>query len=372
MQRASTANWSDGLRRASVAFSGLVLLLVLTAAPALLLLASERQLYQKWVESEQADLELAANDSGYYLVEGSVVLTEGAAAQSYTIGKTKRRPATSWTSSRRESGSNESTGTAQRSGVFTTGVPNVIQLWPEGETFPEIYGGGITFQSPLPTHNTFRTLCVRLCDGYYWPVSFATTKDGLSDDASVCESSCGSPVRLYYYSNPGGDPEAMRDMRGNRYEKLPTAFLYRTHYSSSCKCQPDPWEEASLAKHRQFATLAKAKKTKLASNGKKKKKKKSSEPDDAAIVTVVSFTSAEEPVGQTATAEDFGSDGMITVIKKKTKNKAGKKPATTVKVTKGKAVKSGLLGSSSTMKFSAGGKSNVFRSKSGSQSYSKQ
>src|SRR5262245_44547891 len=34
---------------------------------------------------------------------------------------------------------------------------------------------------------TYRTLCVRLCDGFYFPMSFATTRGKLEDDAGRCE-----------------------------------------------------------------------------------------------------------------------------------------------------------------------------------------
>lgn len=44
--------------------------------------------------------------------------------------------------------------------------------------------------------NTYRTVCVRLCDGYYWPMSYATSADNLGRDRQKCSSSCGSPARL--------------------------------------------------------------------------------------------------------------------------------------------------------------------------------
>ena len=41
-----------------------------------------------------------------------------------------------------------------------------------------------------------RTVCVRMCDGYFWPISFATTDDNFEQDQSVCENSCSSPAKL--------------------------------------------------------------------------------------------------------------------------------------------------------------------------------
>ena len=50
---------------------------------------------------------------------------------------------------------------------------------------------------------TYRTLCVRLCDGYYFPISFSATRDRFARDAKTCETSCGGQARLFVYRNPG-------------------------------------------------------------------------------------------------------------------------------------------------------------------------
>src|SRR5215467_7410334 len=38
---------------------------------------------------------------------------------------------------------------------------------------------------------TYRTLCVRLCDGFYFPISFAVPASSLERDAERCRASCG-------------------------------------------------------------------------------------------------------------------------------------------------------------------------------------
>jgi hypothetical protein len=100
---------------------------------------------------------------------------------------------------------------------------------------------------------TFRTVCVRLCDGYYFPINFAVTPDRLERDAKVCASRCGSQGRLFVHDNPGGSPETMVDLAGRPYQQLKSAFLYRTEYVASCTCQPQPWEAASQERHRGYA-----------------------------------------------------------------------------------------------------------------------
>jgi hypothetical protein len=105
---------------------------------------------------------------------------------------------------------------------------------------------------------TYRTLCVRLCDGFYFPISFATPRERLAHDARVCESRCGGQGRLFVHRSPAGAIEDAEDLSGRPYRKLPTAFLYRTQYVASCTCQPHPWEAASLARHQGYAIAAAA------------------------------------------------------------------------------------------------------------------
>jgi uncharacterized protein DUF2865 len=103
------------------------------------------------------------------------------------------------------------------------------------------------------TGGTYRTMCVRLCDGYYWPVSFATSKSRFGRDAEICAKSCGSSVGLYYHPNPGGEPEDMVSLDGRPYKSLGTAFLYRATYDPACKCRAHPWEEAAIERHKGYA-----------------------------------------------------------------------------------------------------------------------
>jgi hypothetical protein len=106
--------------------------------------------------------------------------------------------------------------------------------------------------------SSYRTLCVRLCDGYYFPISFAAPSDRLRRDRDLCASRCGAQGRLYLHKSVGETPEDMVDLQGRPYRQLPTAFLYRTEYVASCKCQADPWEAASLDRHRAYALAAAA------------------------------------------------------------------------------------------------------------------
>jgi hypothetical protein len=100
---------------------------------------------------------------------------------------------------------------------------------------------------------TYRTLCVRLCDGFYFPISNATSGSGLARDADRCAASCSVEARLYYHENPGGGVDGMVDLTGLAYSSLPNAFKYRKALVQGCQCRPQPWSEAEQQRHRGYA-----------------------------------------------------------------------------------------------------------------------
>ncbi|MGQ7794482.1 DUF2865 domain-containing protein [Faunimonas sp. B44] len=84
---------------------------------------------------------------------------------------------------------------------------------------------------------TYRTLCVRSCDGYYFPVSFATGRENFTRDLDACQALCpGTRVDLFYHPNPGTESEAMVSLAGVPYSELPNAFKYRKTFDKSCSC----------------------------------------------------------------------------------------------------------------------------------------
>lgn len=90
----------------------------------------------------------------------------------------------------------------------------------------------------LPS-GTYRTLCVRTCDGYYFPISFSAGGEDLQRDQNACRALCsGQDVALYVQPNPGADGGPMVSLAGAPYTDLPTAYRYRAEYDRSCACGP--------------------------------------------------------------------------------------------------------------------------------------
>ena len=100
-------------------------------------------------------------------------------------------------------------------------------------------GSGFSGSAP---GGTVRTLCVRTCDGAFFPISSQATADDFARDAESCRQRCpGSPTALYYHSLETQEADEMVSAEtGAPYRDLPTAFAYKLRdpqEKSSCGCQ---------------------------------------------------------------------------------------------------------------------------------------
>ncbi|HVZ52599.1 MAG TPA: DUF2865 domain-containing protein [Pseudolabrys sp.] len=126
----------------------------------------------------------------------------------------------------------------------------------QGGFFDRLFGnstnnGNIINNTPAgPMGGTYRTICVRTCDGYYFPISFATTPDRFRDDEQACQRMCpAAEVQLYTYHNPGEEVSQAVSLNGRLYTELPTAFQYRKALNPACSCRRpgESWADALKA-----------------------------------------------------------------------------------------------------------------------------
>jgi hypothetical protein len=95
-------------------------------------------------------------------------------------------------------------------------------------------------QQTLP-FASYRTMCVRSCDGYYFPISFATVSSHFKDDETKCHSLCAAPTDLYIYRNPGEEVEQMVGLDGRPYAQSKNAFKHRKTLVKGCSCKPEEY-----------------------------------------------------------------------------------------------------------------------------------
>lgn len=114
---------------------------------------------------------------------------------------------------------------------------------------------------PPDSGGPYRTVCVRACDGYYFPLRQSAWRRNFSSDVKSCRNACGDEARLFYYPVNGGSTDTMTDLAGRAYSEMPYAFSYRKALVSGCTCKPAPWSREEVARHQSYAAEAAAAQT---------------------------------------------------------------------------------------------------------------
>ncbi len=114
--------------------------------------------------------------------------------------------------------------------------------------FGALFGSNPVLPAPDGfTSSTYRTLCVRTCDGYYFPISFQASSTRFPEDEQTCQRLCpAAEVALYTHRNPGEEVGQSVSLAGRPYRDLPTAFRYRQALDQACTCRKpgQSWAEA--------------------------------------------------------------------------------------------------------------------------------
>jgi hypothetical protein len=128
---------------------------------------------------------------------------------------------------------------------------SLFSLWEDEDTSFDRRDANNSFnQSNLP-FSSYRTMCVRLCDGYYFPISFSTLGSRFQDDDSKCKEQCAAPAELFVYKNPGEDVEQMVSLTGEPYKNLRNAFRSRKEYVKGCSCKAEEYSLQQIERSEQ-------------------------------------------------------------------------------------------------------------------------
>jgi len=127
-----------------------------------------------------------------------------------------------------------------------------------GNFFEQLFGpgpGSILGGAP-DTGNIYRTLCVRTCDGYYFPISYSTMPTKFAEDEKTCQAMCpAAEVALYTHRNPGEEVTQAVSIGGRNYADLPAAFAYRKAFNPACSCKAAGQTWADALKHLEDQTV---------------------------------------------------------------------------------------------------------------------
>lgn len=93
---------------------------------------------------------------------------------------------------------------------------------PPGETRAAAWGAG-------------RTVCVRMCDGFFFPLPAAVS--GGARPSDLCAASCPAAVTEVFYLGDDGTIESAIGDSGRAYGLLPNAGRYRRVFDPACGCR---------------------------------------------------------------------------------------------------------------------------------------
>jgi hypothetical protein len=127
-----------------------------------------------------------------------------------------------------------------------------------GGFFESLFGGGSVSTPGVATGSgdTYRTICVRTCDGFYFPVSYSTVPSKFAEDEQICRRMCpAAEAVLYSYRNPGEDVSQAVSQGGRTYAELPAAFAYRKAFNPACSCKLEGQTWADALKHLDDSTI---------------------------------------------------------------------------------------------------------------------
>ncbi len=98
---------------------------------------------------------------------------------------------------------------------------------------------------PAAAPRSSRVLCVRHCDGAFYPLAVGVSTDRMPDMDRICQAQCPS-AESSAYAGGDGDVAAATATDGSPYSALPTAFGYLKGTSETCACRAphQSWAEA--------------------------------------------------------------------------------------------------------------------------------
>lgn len=123
-------------------------------------------------------------------------------------------------------------------------------LPPISEDYPDMRGSNTDFTTPddgfgpgADYPGNVRTMCVRTCDGAFFPISSNSSPADFQRDAETCQRRCpGTQTALYYHDLATEETNQMVSAAtGEPYADLPSAFAYKTRDLSQpgqCGCTP--------------------------------------------------------------------------------------------------------------------------------------
>lgn len=83
----------------------------------------------------------------------------------------------------------------------------------------------------------YKTVCVRKCDGYFFPLAYQQDKGGFNRDQNICQGIYGKDQAELYFFPSDGTIDNARSISGEAYKDKSFAFLYQRQFRQDCQGQ---------------------------------------------------------------------------------------------------------------------------------------
>lgn len=111
------------------------------------------------------------------------------------------------------------------------------------------------------TIGSYRTMCVRTCDGAYFPISSQASSMNFQRDAQVCSMMCPGVETELFYHPIRSESDSMRSaVSGRPYDELDNAYRFRTasaRKDKTCGCNFSRYYQEMMRREAYIADPAK-------------------------------------------------------------------------------------------------------------------
>ncbi len=99
-------------------------------------------------------------------------------------------------------------------------------------------------------------VCVRKCDGGFFPVSYAANRGNLDSLAELCTALCPNTEAMLFTKRPDAEIDEALSYEGESYESLSNAGKFKKKFDPACTCKPanKSWSEALAAAEKIIAS----------------------------------------------------------------------------------------------------------------------
>ncbi len=81
-------------------------------------------------------------------------------------------------------------------------------------------------------------VCVRRCDGGFFPVSYSANRSNLDDLAELCNALCPNTKTTLFTKRQDAEIDNAMSYEGESYESLSNAGKFKTKFDPACTCKP--------------------------------------------------------------------------------------------------------------------------------------